>query len=312
MVSKGEEVAMSGRAVSEKVFCPSQISALARFFSAGVFRELGKSASSPLLARLLSDSGLSETLSADDTVRKAFDTAFAYLKKGHCRHEYIYKAALAHKVLLGTHSLNTASMLTETRVGSCKADVVILNGTSTVYEIKSERDKLSRLASQVSAYQSVFALTNVIVGQNHLEAARNMLPTQVGLLVLNNRFQISTVRAATEDLSKLETRAIFDVLRRFEAEKVVRDAGLIVPEVPNTKQYRAVGKVFQQLTPIQAHSGMVEVLQHTRSQKRLKTFIDELPDSLYAAALSTMLHPRDYRNVLISLDTSIEQAAAWA
>ena len=144
MANKDEAVAMSGRAVSDKVFCPSQISALARFFSAGVFRELGKSASSPLLARLLAD------------------------------------------------------------------------------------------------------------------------------------------------------------------------AGLTVPEVPNTKQYRAVGRVFQQLTPIQAHSGMVEVLQHTRSQKRIKTFIDELPDSLHAAALSTMLRPCDYRNVLASLDTSIEQAAAWA
>lgn len=45
---------------------------------------------------------------------------------------------IANKILLGKHSLNTSHMLSEFRVGYNKADVVIINGTSSVYEIKSE------------------------------------------------------------------------------------------------------------------------------------------------------------------------------
>ena len=303
---------MGGGAFTNGVFCQSQVSALARFFSAGVFRELGKYGSSPLFARLLLDSGISEILSTDDTVRTAFDTAFSLLKRKQNRHEYIYKAAIAHKLLLGTHSLNTAAMLTEFRVGQCKADVVILNGTSTVYEIKSERDTLSRLVSQIAAYQTVFAVTNVIIGRNHLEEVLNILPEQVGILVLNDRYQISTIRLGTEDLSRINARAIFNVLRRHEAEKVIEAAGRVVPNVPNTMQYRTIGKIFENLTPSEAHREMVSVLRSTRSQRQLKFALDELPMSLQAAALSTRLKPRDYENVFSSLDVPITQAAAWA
>src|SRR4029453_5364083 len=101
-----------------------------------------------------------------------FDAAFAVLKKGGLRDEYIYKAALTHRVLLGKHSLKTASMLTEFRAGDCKADISILNGTTTVFEIKSERDSLTRLARQIENYKRVFASVFVIGGENYVGAFR--------------------------------------------------------------------------------------------------------------------------------------------
>lgn len=53
-------------------------------------------------------------------VHAIFDAAFSLLQREGYRHEYIYKAALTHKILLGKHSLHTASMITEFRVGECK------------------------------------------------------------------------------------------------------------------------------------------------------------------------------------------------
>lgn len=76
------------------------------------------------------------------TVGDVFDQAFEILKVAGQRDEYIYRAAISQKILMGTHSLRTASMLNEFRAGSSKADLVILNGTATVYEIKSERIRL--------------------------------------------------------------------------------------------------------------------------------------------------------------------------
>jgi hypothetical protein len=62
------------------------------------------------------------------------------LKRSGLRDKYVYKAALTQRVLMGKHSLRTACMLSEFRVGDRKADITILNGTTTVYEIKSDRD----------------------------------------------------------------------------------------------------------------------------------------------------------------------------
>ena len=139
-----------------------QSSAVARFFSSTVLKELARSGRSPTLARLIKESGMNLDEFSQDKLSVLFDRAFDLLKFKLNRHEYVYKAALTQKVLLGIHSLNTASMLTEFRVGPCKADVVILNGTGTVYEIKSERDSLTRLKEQIIAYSKVFAKVNII------------------------------------------------------------------------------------------------------------------------------------------------------
>jgi len=179
----------------------SQLASVARLFSSSVLQEAARLGKSPLFSRLAKASNLVETISPTDPVRNLFDVAFSLLKRKHYRHEYVYKAAITHKVLLGVHSLQTASMLTEFRVGSCKADVAILNGTSTVYEIKSERDKLDRLEAQVSAYRQVFAKVNIITGKNHLKAVLASVPPDVGVLLLTDRFKISTVREAIDALS---------------------------------------------------------------------------------------------------------------
>src|SRR5690242_16453091 len=135
----------------------SRISALSRLFSSSVFGELARRGMSPLLTRLAHESSLLSYVCEDDPVSRLFNVAFNVLKRKNNRHEYIYKAALTQKVLLGTHSLQTACMLTEFRVGKCKADLAILNGTATAYEIKSERDSLARLERQVLTYMDVFA-----------------------------------------------------------------------------------------------------------------------------------------------------------
>jgi hypothetical protein len=124
-----------------------QLAAISRLFSSSVLRELARRGRSPLFARLAKQSRLLTPIPAATYVHSLFDAAFALLKREGYRHEYIYKAAITHNILLGKYSLRTASMLNEFRVGECKADIAIFNGTATVYEVKSERDSLTRACS---------------------------------------------------------------------------------------------------------------------------------------------------------------------
>ncbi|MCS6509500.1 sce7726 family protein, partial [Burkholderia thailandensis] len=146
----------------------------------------------------------------------AFDAAFAELRKAGERDEYVYRAALTHNNMLGSQSLNKESMLNEFRAGECKADLAILNGTGTVYEIKSERDSLARLVNQVANYRKVFAKGYVIAREAHVQDVMDITPVDVGVLSLVRWDRIQTVREAVERPDLVCPVTIFESLRVAE------------------------------------------------------------------------------------------------
>ncbi len=288
-----------------------QFSAASRLFSPVVFRELARHGFSPMFARLADELLFFETVDLDSPIRTVFDLVFAQLKAKEYRHEYIYKAAIAHKVLLGKHSLNTAVLLNEFRVGDSKADIVVINGTSNVYEIKSERDSLGRLEKQVSAYQNVFANVNVITGRNHLNSVLKTMPDSVGVLSLSNRHQISTLRESKEFVENIETECIFDSIRLSESKAILKRFDIEIPKVPNTTAYSTYKSLFKRLNNVEVHEQMVEILKKSRDQSKLLNFLRSLPNSMVPLALYTRLCSRDQNQLLTALDTSLQDAINW-
>jgi hypothetical protein len=289
-----------------------QLAAISRLFSSSIFQEMAKKGRSPLFARLARQSRLPDLLSPSACVSALFDAAFALLKREGHRHEYIYKAALTHKILLGVHSLQTASMMNEFRVGDCKADVAILNGTATVYEIKSERDSLSRLERQVAAYATVFAKVYVIAAEGHVQAVAKGVPGFVGIMRLNRRHHISTVREAIDQPERTSPSAIFDSIRTAEAQMILSSLGVAIPAVPNTLLNSVLREEFVKLDPVQAHEQMVEVLKRTRNLLPLSSLVSQLPRSLQTAALSVPLRKADHDRLVMAVNSRLEDAMGWA
>ena len=288
-----------------------QLAAISRLFSSSVVRELARKGKSPLFARLANQSRLLFSMSRSACVSNLFETAFGLLRREGYRDEYIYKAALTHKILLGKHSLQTASMLNEFRVGECKADIAILNGTATVYEVKSERDSLSRLERQVTAYAKVFARVYVIAGENHVEAVIGSVPDDVGILRLNSRHQISTLRDAPDRPERTSPAAIFDSIRIDEARMILLSHGVSVPVVPNTALNSVLRELFIKLDARRAHDGMVQVLKKTRNLLPLSDLVLQLPPSLHTAALSVPLRRLDHTRLVAAVNTRLQDAMAW-
>ena len=274
----------------------TQLSAMTRLFSSSVFRDLAKKGRSPLFSRLLGMTDIGAQCAADATVAHAFDAAFAILKRIGRRDEYIYRAALTQRVLMGKHSLNTACMLTEFRAGACKADLAILNGTATVYEIKSERDSLARLANQVENYKKVFAKVYVIASEDHVGSVFETVPADVGVLKLSSRHQISTVREAEDRPDRICPATVFESLRA---------------DVPNTLRHSAMRERFEKLDPTAVHVAMVDTLKRTRDLAPLKDLVDRLPQSLHAAALSIQVRRSDHDRIVGAVSVPLHLAMAW-
>ena len=292
----------------------TQLSALSRLFSARVFREMADKGKSPLFAQLLSETGLLNRhhFAMTKNVKWIFDVAFADLDKLGKRDEYVYRAALTHKILLGVHSLNTASMLTEFRVGNSKADVVILNGTSTVYEIKSERDSLTRLKSQLIDYRKVFANINVITAESHVGDVLKNTSDDIGVLSIGSRNHICTKREAIAHPELVCTVTILESLRSSEASAILSNMKIPVPEVPNTELRTAMREFFARLEPKCVHQQMVEILKKTRSLVSLSSLVKQMPKSLKTAVLTTQLRHAHHERLIAAINTPLNEAITWA
>jgi len=287
-------------------------SAASRLFSAKVIQELARKGKSPIFSRLVKESKLIDFFDKSKNISHIFDLAFHLLERQEYRNEYTYKVALIRKILLGIHSLNTASMINEFRIGSSKADIVILNGTGTVYEIKSERDSLRRLKDQLTSYLNVFASVNVLAGKNHLREIIDTVPEEVGILFLSDRFQISTVREPNNDPSRTNSIQIFDSLTTLEAGMIINDLGLDLPVVPNIKRHNIYKKIFSEINPEMAHSSMIKILKKTRTLSLFNEFIHDIPFSLYPTVLSSRFKKQDQKRLMETLEIPASQAVLWA
>lgn len=98
----------------------------------------------------------------------------------------IIREAFHSTVLRSAHKDPETIVLDELglRNGGVRADIAVLNGKLVGYEIKTERDTLTRLSSQVEAYSEVFEKAFLIVSKNHLEKAIQNLPSWWGIYTI--------------------------------------------------------------------------------------------------------------------------------
>jgi hypothetical protein len=289
----------------------SEASALSRLFSAAVLRDFSKEARSPQFTRLLRHTRLSAHMPHGATVGTALDEAFNLLSKSKFRDDYVYRSAITEKILLGRHNLNTATLLNEVRAGSCKADVVVLNGTSTAYEIKSERDSLTRLKNQIENYRRVFAAVNVVVGKSHLSGVLEIAGEDVGVITLSERYTFQTVRAPQNHPERVIPTMILDILRLDEATAILSCLGHEIPNVPNTKIRSELRRIFAKLEPMAVHNEMVKTLKASRSQAGLASFVNSIPNSVRAASIAANPTLKNRVRIKEAVDTPLIEALAW-
>ena len=276
----------------------AELAALSRLFSPAVIREISRTGKSSLLARLLRQTALPMRLAPDATLAEAFEEAFRILRQLGNRDDYVYRQAITQKIVLGRHNLRTATVLNEVRAVESKADVVVLNGTSTAYEIKSERDSTRRLLGQLADYRRVFASVSVVTSPMQRDSILGLVPEDVGVIVLSDRYTLSAVRDAAVSPERVQPEAILATLRAEEAGAVLRELGRAIPEVPNTLRFGEHLKVFRLLDPVETHASM-------------EPFLKRLPEPLGSAILAGDLSAQATETLRDATLRPLADALAW-
>jgi len=108
--------------------------------------------------------------------------------------------------------------------GSVRADVAVVNGILECYEIKSDRDNLIRLPSQIKGYNSVFDKVTIVVGFSHIYEAMELVPDWWGISVAKQNMAgdivFSQIREA-ELNNQRESVSIARLLWRQEALRIL-------------------------------------------------------------------------------------------
>ena len=199
------------------------------------------------------------------------------------RNEYFYMNTLLNKLLLGKHSVNTTTALTQIPIGNSKADFILINGKAVVYEIKTDLDSFERLDTQLDDYYKAFDHVCVVTSENSYQKLFKLLQnTSVGIYVLTKRNTLSTVmgKEPIADKKFLEHTAIFKILHKKEYENIIRSFYGELPSATPAFYYRECLSWFSKIPISSAYSMFLEQLK-TRNKIVLEDF-QEVPYELKA------------------------------
>lgn len=224
--------------------------------------------------------------------------------KNNYRNEYFYKNTLLNKLLLGVHSVNTTTALTEVPIAKSKADFVLINGKAVVYEIKTELDNLERLSSQIDDYYKAFDHVAVVTFEKNLLQLQKVLDSidkPVGIYVLRKNGKLGTIQKPQRYIEDLNKEVIFKLLRKNEYENIITHYYGYLPEVSQFKYYTACKQLFLEIPLEESYLYVLKNLKK-RMQLEKQEFV-KVPYELKFLAYFMELKYDDYQK----LETFLEQ-----
>ncbi len=246
----------------------------ANMFSTNRFRKLveEQDASYLLSKYALYDAGANNSIV---TIRDYYKHIYNALLSSY-RNEYIYKNLIINKILLGRHSLNTATVLNEFRVGKSVADLVLLNGVSRVYEIKTELDSLFRLDSQIADYRKVFEHIYIVTHISLAEKYANLVDDTIGIIALTDNKTLKTVREASLNTAHLDSSTMMRCLRKGEYSNIIKRYFGAVPQTTPVRYYSACKELFAQIPRDELHGMMLAELKKRTIREKDKFASDDI------------------------------------
>ena len=218
--------------------------------------------------------------------------------KNNYRNEYFYKNTLLNKLLLGVHSINTTTALTEVPIAKSKADFVLINGKAVVYEIKTELDNLERLSSQIDDYYKAFDHVAVVTFEKNLLQLQKVLDSidkPVGIYVLRKNGKLGMIQKPQRYIEDLNKEIIFKLLRKNEYENIITHYYGYLPEVSQFKYYTACKQLFLEIPLEESYLYVLKILKK-RMQLEKQEFV-KVPYELKFLAYFMELKYDDYQKL---------------
>ncbi|WP_151738282.1 sce7726 family protein [Acinetobacter junii] len=264
----------------------------AKLFTSNSLRAIASGDVSPL-EKIINNKNLRSnvnTTSIDDI----YSSAFEFLSRNY-RNEYVYKNLIARKILRSKHSLQSSVLLSEFRVGQNKADLVLLNGCSTCYEIKTEYDSLNRLEDQLQSYIQLFEKVYVVCPSSLQVDVEAIIPHSVGIIVLTDNNTLRTIKDAISN-NIFDISLMMKSLRKEEYLDIAENIYGLKIDVPNTQVFDLCFKILNKSDRAVVNNLFLKTLKKYR--KNNIEAINTLPSPLTNALISFKFNKNDIKNLI--------------
>jgi len=172
------------------------------------------------------------------TYQTLFKYAYSQLEESY-RSEYLFKNSLINEYLLKKYSLNTTTVFNEFKIGSSIADMVLLNGTAKVFEIKTDLDGFDKLKKQVNDYIQFADFVYVVTSEKNIEKVLNDFSnTTIGVIEFTESNTLKERKRPVSNQRTFNHLALFKTLRKTEYLELITEQFGYIPDVPNTMIFR--------------------------------------------------------------------------
>lgn len=222
-------------------------------------------------------------------------------KKYRC--EYIYKNTLFNTILK-EHGLKSTLTLNEFRIGKSIADLVLLNGSAKIYEIKTELDSLDKLEKQIKDYQKFADKIYIVTNEAHAAHLQiTYKDSSVGIMLLNKKNKLETIKEAASDSRYFDFDTLFKVLRKQEYLDLTMSNFGYTPDVPNTKIFRCCYALLRDVDILEFQKQVVAKLKERTIQNPKKLLSSKTPKELKYICNSLDLNEKEYEVLYDFLNT---------
>ena len=222
------------------------------------------------------------------------------------RCEYVYKNELI-KLLLKKYGTRNSVYFSEFRVGNSIADMVMFNGESKAFEIKTEYDTPRRLDKQMDDYKCFFDKCYIIVPENRLDEYYDIVESTTGIITMNwdnGHIILKEVRHALRN-EHFEPQALMSCLRTEEYKSIVLSLGESLEGVAGYDMYTYCCQVISKANPDKLR---VLFLREVKKRKNNTALLRKYPMSIRQMMLSLNLHENKANKLLEQLNININQA----
>lgn len=220
------------------------------------------------------------------------------------KNEYIYKNTIINELLIKGYGVKDSVLINEFRVSNSIADIVMFNGTSKAFEIKTELDTDKRLVNQLSDYSKIFKESYIVTHESLIDKYLKAADSQYGVISLvetSRSLKLEEIRPARIDIS-IDSSVLMKSLRADEYKNIVKSHFGELPIMNSFNMYDICNELMTQIPDHELNDLFIDQLKKRKTNTlQLKTYYKELRQ----ISLSMNLNEKLYNNLYFKLNKPI-------
>lgn len=187
------------------------------------------------------------------------------------QNEYIFKNEFLNNWLIKELGATNSQIFSEFRVGNSIADLVMFNGCSKIFEIKTELDNDSRLTLQLQNYEKAFNQIFLIIPKSKLNIYEKQ-EASVGIITYDpkNDNSFSLHRNAKANF-EIELSTIMSILHTNEYKSIIKKHYGYLPQMTSFNQYKVCSELIYEIPLNELNKLFINTMKKRSSSNALSS-----------------------------------------